>query len=89
MSPLTTSGSPCALLADGTSNGPRHHVENEEAVAAFLGGDIGFMTIHAVNARTLERLDPRLPDDHNLDDLLELDRRARSAAHQAMKELVT
>ena len=33
---------------------------NEEAVAAFLAGTIGFAAIHTVNARTLDRLQPRL-----------------------------
>jgi 1-deoxy-D-xylulose-5-phosphate reductoisomerase len=60
---------------------------NEEAVAAFLAGTIGFMAIHSVNARTLERLEPRLTPDHTLEDLLELDRRARATAQQVMKEL--
>ena len=60
---------------------------NEEAVAAFLSGTIGFTAIHSVNARTLDRLQPGFGDSHDLDDLLELDRRARLAAHQVMKEL--
>jgi 1-deoxy-D-xylulose-5-phosphate reductoisomerase len=60
---------------------------NEEAVAAFLGGTIGFTAIHSVNARTLDRLQPRLGASHTLDDLLELDRQARAAAHQVMKDL--
>ena len=60
---------------------------NEEAVAAFLAGTIGFTAIHSVNARTLDRLPPRLGASHTLDDLLELDRLARAAAHQVMKDL--
>jgi 1-deoxy-D-xylulose-5-phosphate reductoisomerase len=59
---------------------------NEEAVAAFLAGTIGFTAIHSVNARTLERLPPGLPADHRLDDLLDLDRRARQTAQSVMKE---
>jgi 1-deoxy-D-xylulose-5-phosphate reductoisomerase len=59
---------------------------NEEAVAAFLAGTIGFTAIHSVNARTLERLPPGLPADHGLDDLLDLDRRARQTAQSVMKE---
>jgi 1-deoxy-D-xylulose-5-phosphate reductoisomerase len=61
---------------------------NEEAVAAFLGGTIGFTAIHSVNARTLDRLDPRLTAAHGLDDLLELDRRARAEARRHVSELV-
>jgi 1-deoxy-D-xylulose-5-phosphate reductoisomerase len=60
---------------------------NEEAVAAFLEGTIGFTAIHSVNARTLERLVPRLPAEPALDDLLELDLLARRAAREAMKGL--
>ena len=57
---------------------------NEEAVAAFLAGTIAFTAIHKVNARTLERLPATLAADHGLDDLLDLDRRAREVARQAM-----
>ena len=60
---------------------------NEEAVAAFLAGTIGFTAIHSVNARTLDRLQSRLGASHTLDDLLELDRQARVAARQVMKDL--
>jgi 1-deoxy-D-xylulose-5-phosphate reductoisomerase len=59
---------------------------NEEAVAAFLAGTIRFTAIHSVNVRTLERLPPGLPADHRLDDLLDLDRRARQTAQSVMKE---
>ena len=60
---------------------------NEMAVAAFLDRRIGFMDIHRVNVRTLERLEPRLSPDHTLDDLIALDERARAGAQQAMTEL--
>jgi 1-deoxy-D-xylulose-5-phosphate reductoisomerase len=60
---------------------------NEEAVAAFLAGTIGFMSIHTVNARTVERVEPGLSSAHCLDDLIELDQRARAAARQAMEGL--
>ncbi len=59
---------------------------NEEAVAAFLAGTIRFTAIHNVNARTLDRLPPELGPSHTLDDLLEIDRRARAMARQVMKE---
>jgi len=60
---------------------------NEVAVDAFLSGTIGYPAIHSINARTLESLEPRLSPDHTLDDLLDLDCRARSRAMALMKEL--
>ena len=60
---------------------------NEEAVAAFLAGTIGFTAIHTVNVRTLDRLPPDFGPSHTLEDLLELDCRARHVAQQVMKEL--
>ncbi|MDE2145732.1 MAG: 1-deoxy-D-xylulose-5-phosphate reductoisomerase [Burkholderiales bacterium] len=60
---------------------------NEEAVAAFLAGTIAFTAIHKVVAEALDRLPPRLAPDHGLDELLELDGRARSLARRIMKEL--
>ena len=60
---------------------------NEEAVAAFLAGTIAFTAIHTVNARTLDRLQPQLGSSPTVDDLLELDQRARATARVAMKDL--
>ncbi len=60
---------------------------NEIAVESFLAGTIRFTAIHSVNARTLDRLQPQLGPSHTLDDLLELDRRARGVAQQVMREL--
>ncbi|CAD5367288.1 1-deoxy-D-xylulose 5-phosphate reductoisomerase [Rubrivivax sp. A210] len=60
---------------------------NEEAVAAFLAGTIAFTAIHKVNAHTLEALPPGLGADHTLEDLLDLDRRARALAGRLIKEL--
>jgi 1-deoxy-D-xylulose-5-phosphate reductoisomerase len=60
---------------------------NEEAVAAFLAGTISFTAIHSTNARTIDRLQPRLGDNPRLEDLLELDERARQVARSVMKEL--
>jgi 1-deoxy-D-xylulose-5-phosphate reductoisomerase len=60
---------------------------NEEAVAAFLSGTIGFAAIHTVNVRTLDLLEPRLGPTHTLEDLLDLDGRAREVARAAMKGL--
>lgn len=57
---------------------------NEEAVAAFLAGTIPFTAIHSTNARTLESVDPGLPHGHGLEELLELDGRARAEARRQM-----
>ena len=62
---------------------------NEVAVAAFLAGTIGFTTIHNVNARMLDGMQPQLSPEHALADLLELDRRARAMASQFIKEFAT
>jgi 1-deoxy-D-xylulose-5-phosphate reductoisomerase len=60
---------------------------NEEAVAAFLSGTIRFTAIHSVNATTLERLPPALSAHATVDDLIDLDQRARSVARRVMQEL--
>ena len=60
---------------------------NEVAVAAFLDGTIAFTAIHTVNARTVEFLAPRLGAVTRLEDLLELDRRARAQAQSMTREL--
>ena len=59
---------------------------NEEAVAAFLSGTIAFTTIHRTNALTLERLQPALGAHPRLEDLLELDHRARTVARTLMHD---
>ncbi len=60
---------------------------NEVAVAAFLDGTIAFTAIHTLNARTIERLEPRLSPDHTLEDLIDLDTRARAVARELMQGL--
>lgn len=60
---------------------------NEVAVAAFLDGTISFTAIHTLNARTIERLEPRLSPDHTLEDLIDLDTRARAMAGELMRGL--
>ena len=60
---------------------------NEVAVEAFLAGTIRFTAIHTVNVRTIERLEPRLGAAPTLEDLLDLDRRARAEAQQAVRTL--
>jgi len=58
---------------------------NEVAVEAFLQRRIRFDQIHAVNLRTLERVQPAAPA--TLEDLLALDAQARRAAWQAVQAL--
>lgn len=62
---------------------------NEEAVAAFLDGAIGFTDIHRVNAATIERVLPSLPAQPALQDLLALDERARAQARHFVKGMAT
>ncbi len=62
---------------------------NEVAVAAFLDGTIAFTVIHTVNARTVDFMAPRLGAVNTLEDLLELDRRARGQARAVMQELAS
>jgi len=60
---------------------------NEVAVQAFLDGTIRFTDIHSVNAGTVERLVAALAATATLDDLLELDRRARDEALRSVRSL--
>jgi 1-deoxy-D-xylulose-5-phosphate reductoisomerase len=60
---------------------------NEVAVAAFLAGTIRFTDILSVNTETLARLPPSLGADPAVEDLIELDQRARAVAGQLMQEL--
>ena len=56
---------------------------NEIAVAAFLSGEIGFLSIAAVAEDVLSTFDPPVPT--SLADVLEIDRAARVAALQAVR----
>ena len=58
---------------------------NEVAVAAFLDRQIRFDQIHAVNEQTLSLV--AAVDAHSLEDLLALDREARSAAARVASNL--
>jgi 1-deoxy-D-xylulose-5-phosphate reductoisomerase len=60
---------------------------NEEAVAAFLAGTIGFDQIHIVNAGTIETVLPAADVTRSLAALLDLDERARAAARSLVKGL--
>ena len=59
---------------------------NEVAVAAFLGGAVGFLEIAAIVADTLERFDPPAPQ--TLDAVLDIDREARRLAAERVEERV-
>ncbi len=58
---------------------------NEEAVAAFLAGSIGFDRIHAVNRETINAVVPAAGDADSIEALLALDARGRSAAQAAIR----
>jgi len=60
---------------------------NEVAVAAFLAQRIRFDQIHAVNARTIERVQPGAGSAASLDALLALDAEARSVAEHHVEVL--
>jgi 1-deoxy-D-xylulose-5-phosphate reductoisomerase len=59
---------------------------NEVAVALFLAGEIQFDQIHAVNLATLSACLPEKP--RSLEDLLEIDAKARIKANQAAKKML-
>lgn len=58
---------------------------NEVAVEAFLGGEIRFDQIHAVNTATLETFTPTAPA--TLEHLLEIDRASREHARSAVRRI--
>lgn len=62
---------------------------NEEAVAAFLERRLRFDQIHAVNAESLETLQPEVGECASVDGLLSLDARARRFARARIAELST
>ena len=59
---------------------------NEEAVAAFLAGTLAFTGIHSVNAAAVDHFASRLGPVASIDDLLDLDRRARERARLTIEE---
>jgi 1-deoxy-D-xylulose-5-phosphate reductoisomerase len=60
---------------------------NEIAVAAFLEGTIGFSAIHTVNVRTIDAMAGGPGRSTCVDELLEIDARARMHAAQVVKAL--
>lgn len=73
-----------ALLAGGARPAILN-AANEVAVAAFLAGRIGFLDIVTVVGKVLDRYDP--PGPISLEDVIEIDARARDMAEQAMEVL--
>ena len=69
-----------AALAEGACRPCILNAANEEAVAAFLAGAIGFLDIAAVVAETLSAIPARCPE--TLEDVAETDRQARAVAQQ-------
>jgi 1-deoxy-D-xylulose-5-phosphate reductoisomerase len=69
-----------AALREGGCRPCILNAANEEAVAAFLAGRIGFLDIAAVVAETLSAIPARCPE--TLGDVAEADARARAAAQQ-------
>jgi 1-deoxy-D-xylulose-5-phosphate reductoisomerase len=67
-----------SALADGKCRPCVLNAANEEAVAAFLDGRIGFLDIAAVVGETLASLPAHCPD--TLEDVAETDRSARARA---------
>ena len=60
---------------------------NEVAVAAFLEGQVPFTAIHGINQDTLGSLAGRFAVPASLEDLLDLDARARAQATALVKRL--
>jgi 1-deoxy-D-xylulose-5-phosphate reductoisomerase len=85
--PLDAARFPGLALAYRVLSGPAGgsvilNAANEVAVEAFLGGRLSFPGIHAVNLGVLDALEGRHEAPCSLDDLLELDARARHEASQ-------
>ena len=75
-----------AALKAGGAKPAILNASNEVAVAAFLGGRIGFLDIAAIACDTVEQFDP--PPPLSLDEVLDVDREAREIASRILKEYV-
>ena len=67
-----------AALADGGAKPAILNAANEIAVSAFLDSRLAFLDIATIASETLDRFDPPAP--HTIDDVLDVDRRARKIA---------
>jgi 1-deoxy-D-xylulose-5-phosphate reductoisomerase len=72
-----------AVLAAGGARPAILNAANEEAVAAFLAGQIGFLDIVSTVRKVLDRYDPAAPA--SLDDVFAVDAEARIYAQAAME----
>jgi 1-deoxy-D-xylulose-5-phosphate reductoisomerase len=69
-----------AALRAGAARPAILNAANEIAVEAFLANEIGFLDIASIAAETLQCCDPPPPD--SVEEVLEVDRDARAAAHR-------
>ena len=74
-----------AALREGGARPTILNAANEMAVAAFLAGGIGFLDIAAIVGKVLDHYDPSQPS--TLDDVLEIDARARVEASRVLEVL--
>ena len=74
-----------AALVAGGARPAILNAANEVAVAAFLGGRIGFLDIAFIVGKALDRYDPASPT--TLDDVFAIDAGAREVAGRAMEAL--
>jgi 1-deoxy-D-xylulose-5-phosphate reductoisomerase len=72
-------------LRDGGARPAILNAANEVAVGAFLGGAIGFLDIASIAAETLQCYAPAAPG--SVEEVLEIDRDARSAAEAIVKRV--
>ena len=74
-----------AALTEGGARPAILNAANESAVAAFLGGQIGFLDIAAVVEQVLAQYEPPPPD--RLADVVAIDAEARQKAAQVMQRM--
>jgi 1-deoxy-D-xylulose-5-phosphate reductoisomerase len=74
-----------AALIDGGARPAILNAANEAAVAAFLGGRIGFLDIVFIVGKVMDRYDPPAPA--SIEDVIAIDAHARTIAEQAMEVL--
>jgi 1-deoxy-D-xylulose-5-phosphate reductoisomerase len=73
-------------LRDGGARPAILNAANEVAVGAFLGGRIGFLDIASIAAETLRCYAPAAPG--SVDEVLEIDREARTSAEDIVKRVM-
>src|SRR5688500_12404267 len=75
-----------AALREGGARPAVLNAANEVAVGAFLAGGIGFLDIASIASETLQCYGPAAPG--SVDEVLEIDREARSAAEAIVKRVI-